>query len=242
MTLEGALITFVISIFGLVFLGLLVWLAGFGFVIWQRNKGRESDSLKSVLLQVSVPRDNETKIDAAEQLFASLAALRTSGRFSFIKPQPHLSFEIVGMPGDIRFYVNTPEKLRDFVEKQINGAYPEAEIVPVTDPAAKQKAEAIVAGEYNIFSEHGKVAFTTLALKEDNHKPLKVFKDFAVDPMASLTSVLAKMSEGEGAAIQILIQPADSTWKKAGKDYLSQTKKDEANPETAKYTTDAKRA
>lgn len=238
--METILITLFASLLGLVLLFFLAWGGGYAFILWQRNKDRESESLRSVLLQVSVPRDNETKIDAAEQLFASFAALRKGGRFSFLKPQPHLSFEIVGMPGDIRFYVNTPEKLRDFVEKQINGAYPEAEIVPVTDPSAKQKAEAIVAGEYNIFSDQGKVAFTSLALKSENHKPIKVYKDFAVDPMASVTSVLAKMSEGEGAAIQILVQPADSEWKKAGKEYLSKTKKDEANPETAKYSADAK--
>ena len=228
MSLEAALITLFASLLGLIFLVFFFWAAGYGFILWQRNKGRESESLSSVLLQVSVPRDNEIKIDAAEQLFASFASLRKGGRFSFLKPQPHLSFEIVGMPGDIRFYVNTPEKLRDFVEKQINGAYPEAEIVPVTDPSAKQRNEALLAGEYNIFSEQGKVAFTSLALKDENHKPIKVFKDFAVDPMASLTSVLAKMSEGEGAAIQILIQPADSNWKSPGKEYLSKTKKNEA--------------
>lgn len=240
MAMETVLLTLFAGIFALIFLAFLSFAGGYAFILWQRNKGRESESLKSVLLQVSVPRDNETKIDAAEQLFASFAALRKGGRFSFLKPQPHLSFEIVGMPGDIRFYVNTPEKLRDFVEKQINGAYPEAEIVPVTDPAAKQKSEAVIAGEYNIFSETGKVAFTTLALKEDTYKPIKVYKDFAVDPLASLTSVLAKMSEGEGAAVQILIQPATSDWKKEGKDYLSKTKKNEANPETAKYSSDAK--
>ncbi len=231
---------FFIGIFLLVFFILLGIFGGYALILWQRNKDRESQSLKSVLLQISVPRDNETKIDAAEQLFSSFASLRKGGRLSFLKPQPHLSFEIVGMPGDIRFYVNTPEKIRDFVEKQINGAYPDAEIVPVTDPAAKQKDGAIIAGEYNIFSETGKVAFTSVALKEESYKPIKVFKDFAVDPMASISSVLAKMGEGEGAAVQILIQPATSDWKKLGRDYLSKTKKDESNPETAKYTSDAK--
>lgn len=237
---QSLLTTLLLVVGGLIFAGIFFFVLGYTFLLWLRNRGREAESLSSVLLQVSMPRDNEIKVDAAEQLFASLAALRKTKKLDYFRPQPHLSFEIVGMPGDIRFYVNVPKKYRDYVEKEINGAYPDAEIVPVTDPSAKQKESAILAGEYNIFTETGKVAFKSLALKSDNHKPIKVFKDMATDSMASITSVLAKMGEGEGAAIQILIQPADSKWKHIGKEYLAKTKKNEANPETAKYSADAK--
>jgi hypothetical protein len=206
-------------------------------LLWYRNRSRESDALDCTLLQVSLPRENEIKIDAAEQLFSSLVSI---GDGSFLKNPPHLSFEIVGMPGDIRFYVNTPNKLRDFVEKQINGAYPEAEIVPITDGAAKQRADYILGNEYNIFSQNGKVAFATLKLKKNYYYPIKNFKDFAVDPLSSITSTLAKMSEGEGAAIQILISPAGDKWKRDGRKFISNTKKNEANPEKATYSTDAK--
>ena len=58
--------------------------------------------------------------------------------------------------------------------------------------------------------------------------------------MSSLTSVLSKMSEGEGAAIQILISGADSKWSKLGRAHIAQTKKRESNPETAKYSSDPK--
>lgn len=240
MSVEALMYLFFGIVFGFAFLGFLLLALGYIFILWMRNKGRESESLNSVLLQVSVPRDNEIKIDAAEQLFSSLASLRKGGRLSFLKPQPHLSFEIVGMPGDIRFYVHVPKKYRDFVEKQINGAYPDAEIVEVSDPAARSKEGTVIEGEYNIFSETGKVAFASLTLKGDDYKPIKVFKDMPVDPLASLTSILAKMGEGEGAVIQFLIQPADSKWKESGKEYLAKTKKNEANPETAKYNADAK--
>lgn len=233
-----------IFFFGAVLMTILfaAFLVGLGyiFLLWLRNKDRESVSLNSVLLQVSLPRDNEIKIDAAEQLFASLASLRKTKRLDYFRAQPHVSFEIVGMPGDIRFYVNVPANLKDFIEKQINGAYPDAEIVELHDPSAKQKEQAILAGEYNIFSENGKVAFASLSLKHSDYKPIKVFKDLATDPMASITSVLAKMGEGEGAALQILIQPADSKWKSIGREYLAKIKKTEANPETAQYSADSK--
>ncbi len=233
---------FILAIVGFVlFIGFLL-AGGYLFLIWYRNRQRESEALNSVLLQISLPRDNDIKIDAAEQMIGSLASLGKAKKILGItrKEAPHLSLEIVGLPGDIRFYVHVSNKHRDFVEKQINGAYPDAEIVVVTEGAAKQKEGSVIGGEYNIFSDDGKVAFASLRLKGSHFKPIKPYKEMATDPLSSITSILAKMTEGEGAAIQILISPAEGEWKKLGKQHISHTKKTEANPETAKYSGDAK--
>jgi len=195
--------------------------------VWFRAKDRHQKSLDSVLLEVSLPRDNEIKIDAAEQLFASFASLKgPSGIFGATKVGDSLTFEIVAKPQDIRFYVGVPRKLQDMVEKQINGAYPDANVAEVED--------------YNIFENEGKIAFAGLTLKKESFKPIKIYKDFAIDPLSSLTSTLGKMQEGEAAAIQLLITAGGDVWKKAGKEYISSQKKQESNPETAKYSTDAK--
>lgn len=212
---------------------------GYVFILWYRNRHREHDALHSVMLQVTVPRENEIKIDAAEQLFASFASLAKHSMFHFLHNQPHLSFEIVGMPGEIHFYVNVPKKLQDLVEKQINGAYPDADI-KVVDKKSVQHKEYVLGDEYNIFSETGHVAFASLKLKGADYAPIKMYKDLAVDPLSSITSVLAKMTDGEGAAIQIMVSPSDDHWKHKGREYLSKTKKAEANPETAHYNADAK--
>ena len=58
------------------------------------------------------------------------------------------------MPGDIRFYVHTPKKLKDLVEKQINGAYPDAEIKEVNIDSIKREG-MVIGNEYNIFSRDG---------------------------------------------------------------------------------------
>src|ERR1035437_3235814 len=229
------LVTIVIVLLVIAALG-----AGLGYLIalWLRNRGREAQSLDSTLIQVTVPRDNEIKIDAAEQFFASFAGIKIGGMFSFIKYRPHISFEIVGMAEDIRFYVYAPNKYRDLVEKQINASYPDAEIKIVDEK--KQKEGYIVGNEYNIFSKTGRVAFTSFKLADSNYKPIKTYKDLAVDSMSSLTSVLAKMSIGEGAAIQIIISGANSGWSKKGRKFIASTKKAESNPETAKYSADPK--
>ncbi|MBI2007369.1 MAG: type IV secretion system DNA-binding domain-containing protein [Candidatus Blackburnbacteria bacterium] len=191
-----------------------------------RHRKREDRSLDSVLLQVAVPRDNEIKIDAAEQMFASLYSVKKGGWKQRFDIQDVISFELVAKKEEIKFYVWCPRRLQDLIEKQIHGAYTDAEITPVP--------------EYNIFSSEGKVAYASLQLRSPAFNPIKIFKDLPTDPLSSLTSALAKMGEGEGVSIQILISPADSEWKKLGKSFLSRTKKAEADPEKASFKVDAK--
>lgn len=228
----------ILSLFVLLCISGLFYGGGYILFLWYKWRKREEVSLNSTLLQITLPRENEIKIDAMEQVFASLSSLRKGGRFAFLKPQTSISFEIVGRPGEICFYVYVPNKLRDLLEKQINGAYPDADIIIVDGSNAKQRN--IIGNEYNIFSEDGEVAFASLRLKESAYKPMKVFKDMPLDGLSVLTSVLAKMGEGEGAAIQIIISPAEGKWKKEGKSFLSSTKKKESNPEKASYSVDAK--
>lgn len=238
-TLIALITVFLVALLASILIVLGLFLLGYISIILYRNRNREKESLDSTLLQVSLPRDNEIKIDAAEQMFSSFASLRRGGKLSFLNPQPHLSFEIVGMPEDIRFYVNTPNRFKDFVEKQINGAYPEAEIKEVDIKNFSKEGYAI-GNEYNIFSGEGKVAFASLRPKSPSYMPIRVFKDLPTDPLSSITSVLAKMTEGEGAAIQIMVSPSNSKWKKLGRSYIAKTKKMESNPETAKYAADPK--
>jgi len=83
----------------LVLLGVFsVFLVTVGFVLFTlfRYRGREAASIDSVLLQVAVPRGNEIKIDAMEQLFASLSSIKKGGFWQKFSFQPAISFEIVG--------------------------------------------------------------------------------------------------------------------------------------------------
>jgi len=195
-------------------------------LIFFRHRGREEASIDSVLLQVAVSRSNEIKIDAMEQLFSSLYSIKKGGWKQRFGIQPTVSFEIVAKQEDIRFYVWTPKKLKDLVEKQVHGAYPDAEVSEVD--------------EYNIFTENGKVAYKSLQLAKSNFYPLKTFKDLSTDPLSSLTSALGKMGAGEAAAIQVLVSPAESDWQKAGSKFISDTKKQESDPEKAKFSVPAK--
>lgn len=215
------LLSFLLASLVIAFFGAILLAIGF---FW-KSRERHDKSLDTTLLEISLPRENEIKIDAAEQLFSSLTSIKgTRGILGFLKVPDVISFEIVAKLQDIRFYVGVPNKLRDMVEKQIHGSYPDAQILEVE--------------EYNLFDNPGKVAYANLKFKKSHYLPIKTFKDLPVDPLSSITSTLGKMQEGEGAALQILITPTGDAWKKAGRSYITTTKKAEANPETAKYSVD----
>ncbi len=195
-------------------------------IIFFRLRKREQVSLEMVTVEVTLPKDNEIKIDAGEQMFGSFSSLKKSGWLSFLEIDDGLAFEIVGKKADIRFYVSAPARIIDLVEKTIYGYYPSADIKRVEEP--------------NIFSEKGKVAYASLVQKEVGFMPLKTYKDIATDSLSAITSALSKMDDDEGAIVQVLIRPTTSKWKKHGKSYISSIKKKEADPEKATFKTDQK--
>lgn len=197
----------------LALVGLIVWLFP-KFVGWYKYRDREKDSLKYVLLEVSVPRGNEYKIDAAEQMFGAFQSIKAGAglikQLAFLKPQPHISLEIVALPESIKFYISCNKKHQDLVEKQLNGAYPDAHIKEVP--------------EYNIFTETGQVAYAAYKLRAADYFPIKTYRDLPTDPLSAITSALAKMQPGEGAVVQLMIAPADGNWKDSGKAFLKKEK------------------
>lgn len=196
-------------------------------VLYIRLKKREQMAYEMVTMQVMLPKDNEIKIDAAEQMFASFSSLKkSSGWFSFLDVSDSLAFEIVGKKSEITFYVSAPSKIVDLIEKTIYGYYPAADIKKVDEPT--------------IFTERGKVAFASLRGTKESYLPLKTYREIPNDTLAAITSSLSKMGDNEGAIIQILIRGADSSWKSAGKSFISSTKKKEATPDEATFETSQK--
>ena len=225
-TIVDRLITFSLALAAALIAGGLTFLFIYLIIVYLRLKKREQISLEMITLEVKLPKDNEIKIDAAEQMFSSFSSLKKSGWMAAFDLDDVVAWEIVGKKADIRFYISTPARIVDLVEKTIYGYYPNADIKKTDEP--------------NIFTEKGKVAFASLATKEIAYMPLKVFKDLPTDPLAAITTSLSKIGDDEGAMIQILTRPAGGKWKKIGKSYISSTKKNEANPEKATFKTDPK--
>ena len=200
----------------------LVWLIAF-FI---KNHRRERYYLDFVTLVVTLPKNNEIKVDAAEQMFAGLYSMKKDGFWQFLQPEEVIGFEIVGMKEDIAFYVTCHKDVRDLVEKQINGAYPSASISE--------------SDEVNIFNETGRVAFAAIQLDKANFYPIKTYKDLPTDGLSLITSAMSKMGDGEGATLQILLRPESGRWQNQGSRHNQKEKKKESDPDKASYSHDPK--
>ena len=163
-------------------------------------------NVDSVLLMLEIPRENDKKELAAEQLFASLHGilrdkqeLKNSGGV-----QEHLSFEIVSTAGQIRFYVWVPKILQNFVEGQIYSQYPTVQIYKMNEDYVDNRTKYPV------------VYSAELGLIDSEVLPIKTFDTFEVDPLAGITGTLAKLSpdRSEELWIQILARPIPDDWHK----------------------------
>lgn len=161
-------------------------------------------NVDSVLLMLEIPKTNEKKELAAEQLFASLHGilrdareLKNSGGV-----QEHLSFEIASTGGQIRFFVWTPKILQSFVEGQIYSQYPSVQIYKMNEDYVDHRKKYPLA--YS----------TEISLVENDALPIKTFESFEVDPLAGITGTLAKLNPdgGEELWIQILTRPVSDNW------------------------------
>ena len=96
---------------------------------------KASEPVEGCLLLLQVPRTNDKKALAAEQMLASLHGLLTLPAVStFSGPvRERISFEIAVVNKRIGFYVWVPKYLKDFVAEQIYAQYPSVQISEVED-------------------------------------------------------------------------------------------------------------
>ena len=122
-------------------------------------------NVDSVLLMLEIPKANDKKELAAEQMFASLHGilrdaneLKNSGGV-----QEHLSFEIASTGNQIRFFVWVPKILQSFVEGQIYSQYPSVQIYRMKEDYVDRRSNYPVA--YS----------AAIALTDNEALPIKTF-------------------------------------------------------------------
>ena len=197
------LLSLLLSIVGkwYVWLGLALVLGYLAFRNYRRAK--VVHNLEHVLIILEIPRTNDKKELAAEQMFASLHGILRSRRELAAQGglQEHISFEIAAIDKRIRFYVWLPSHLQNFVEGQIYAQYPTVQIYRADEDYAARDVSH-------------KVAYTAeLTLTDNEVLPIKTFQSFEVDPLAAVTATLAKLEEtGEEMWIQILTRPVSDLW------------------------------
>jgi hypothetical protein len=165
-----------------------------------------------VVLLLQVPRTNEKKELAAEQMFASLnGLLQGTGAKQLGGRQvgERVSFEIAVKNKRIGFYVWVPEYLRNYVEEQIYAQYPTVNISEVNDYILNDRLD------------YTSQLTAELKLSGQQALPIKTFLSFEVDPLAAITATLAQFDENEEAFIQFVMRPTSEKWYKKSEKYVN---------------------
>ena len=91
--------------------------------------------VQSKLLLLRVPRTNDKKELAAEQMFASIHGLLLKEKAGIFRQvaREHLSFEIAALHKQTGFYIWLPEYLVSYIEEQVYAQYPSVQISEVED-------------------------------------------------------------------------------------------------------------
>lgn len=207
-------------------LGAWVFLANFmikaGVEMWvSYRQGKYTSKWEQVLLAVDVPPMFIQTPKAVEQIFAhltgSLGHSNVADKFWHGKKQKTFSLEVISIEGYIQFLVRTEAEFRDLVEASIYAQYPEAEITEVEDYVSNIP-DSYPNSEYDVMGVEFKLA-------QDQSYPIRVYSEFEYslskdavfsDPMAAILENFTRISHGENLWMQLVVEPAGSSWKEAG--------------------------
>lgn len=156
----------------------------------------------------------DENISKAQVLYNIIASTLEKGFKRKFYGQRHFTLEIVSVKGFIYFYTAVPIALLDVVKQAVVSAYPSATLEEVA--------------EHNIFSPVGKLSGTVggeLSLKENFAYPIATYQDLKRDTMQSLLNALSTLEKEDGAGVQILLRPADPSWRKTAQSVASSKRK-----------------
>lgn len=156
----------------------------------------------------------EENISKAQILYNIIASTLQKGFKHEFYGQRHFSFEIVGSKGFVYFYAAVPIALVEVVKQAVISAYPAARLEEVA--------------EHNIFSPVGRISGTVggeLTLKEHYAYPIATYQDLKRDAMQSLLNALSTLDKEDGVGIQIMMRPANSSWRKSASAFAGKKRK-----------------
>ncbi len=182
-------------------------------------------AIKWVLLELRVPQDPGKSPKATEQIFAALHGtlpppIKWRDKFFKGKMIDWISLEIVGIGGETHFYIRTPEQYKKLVQSQIYAQYPDSEITEVAEDYVNLLPSSLPDNNNDLWGAE-------MVLSKENYYPIRTYPEFEekssgpdsvkrIDPLASLSEVMASLEAGEFIGVQLLIRPTGDGWVKKG--------------------------
>lgn len=187
-------------------------------------------ALKQTLYEVALPEpkgdaDEKRKnlkelISSMEQFYAGMLSISMGGKASYgtdlVENQFSIELAVSNGGEEFIFYVAVPDQKRDIFEKQFLSIFPNAKLAEKKD-------------NYNIFNEEGISVGSTAKQVRREIFPIKTYEQFDYDPLNVILNALSKIAkDGEGAAIQIMLNPAGDYYNKQYKEALDAIQKGDA--------------
>jgi len=181
-------------------------------------------NLEFVILEVVLEKGEEKTPKSMEQFLTSLHGGQSS--YSWWETNvdgavPDMfSLEIVSIGGSLHFLIRTHTKYRKMVESGIYAAFPEVEIIEVSDYTQGHTHDKLEV-EYDIFG-------VELGMSKNDAYPIRTYQQFLDptvdaninDPLAQVLEVMANIDPNEQVWIQLPITPLDDSWAKVSKKEL----------------------
>ncbi|MBU0767262.1 type IV secretion system DNA-binding domain-containing protein [Patescibacteria group bacterium] len=163
-----------------------------------KKESKEDKEVESE--RFSTGQDFREVLGVMEHLFEALHGIYESRIERLWRGQPFFSLEYAALAGEILFFVVCPRKYASLIEKQITSFYPDTIIDEVED--------------YNIFTEKSVVAVQPLSPAKPFTSVFRTYQQLKSDPFNNITNAFSKLEVGEGAAVQLVLQPVKSGWQK----------------------------
>ncbi len=180
--------------------------------------------LNWIVLEIKLPREI-TKTPRAMEVFLNSLHITKDGNLIEKYWQGWLrawfSLEIVGINGQVRFFIYTQKFFRNLVESQLYAQYPDAEIVEVEDYTKSVFSAEEFGIKWGCFG-------TEFALTNEDAYPIKTYVDyglhemgtkeeFKTDPITAFLELLGSLKQGEQIWMQILVRATKKEWKDGAK-------------------------
>ena len=168
------------------------------------EKAPRFQALKMTLYEIALPgsksADSSARAQSLKELISAMEQFY-AGLLSVGDAAPgeshHYALELA-VPADspeLQFYVAVPTSKHSLFEKQLLAVFPDAHLTP--QPA-----------DYNIFATGGTSLISTARLAQNPVLPLTDYTELDHDPINAIINAFAKIEHaGEGAALQIIVEP-----------------------------------
>lgn len=165
-------------------------------------------ALHMTLLEVILPFDAKDAkehqkplkelLSSMEQLYAG--ALSVASEKGSKKKYFSIELGVESHLEHVTLYMSVPTEKKDTFEKQLLSIFPQARVMECKN-------------DYNIFVPEGKTAGSVASYTKSYALSLKTHESFDQDPLTILLSAFAKLLRvGEGAALQVLVRPAETDY------------------------------